>query len=109
MSNVKNSIPFLLCLVATVQIFAIGEKLFHALWQWYKFQGTGGNGHTTFSAEMFWMTIIFSFFGITASYLLLKHLDGNIGTKLARLSGTTMSLGLFILVILVLSPLARFR
>jgi len=97
------------CLVAAVQISAIGEKFSHAVWQWYKFKETSGGGYTTFSAEMFWMTVIFSSLGINASYLLLNHLDNDIGPKLTKLSGLMLSVGLVVLVTLILSPLGQFR
>lgn len=108
MSNIKNVVPFLLFGIAIIQLIAIGEKLTHAFWQGYKFYGSGRPGGTSFSAEMFWFTVLASVIGILISSFLSSRLDSKFSSAIVKLSRIFFSIGLSVLVILIVSPLGQF-
>jgi uncharacterized membrane protein len=109
MSIIKSGVPFLLLFIAIIQLLAIGEKGKHALWQWFKFYGSSNTGSTTFSLEMFWFTVIASIIGIVSSRFLFSWTDSKFGSRVVKLSGMLLSIGLGVLLLLIVSPLGQFR
>ena len=106
MGLIKRISSFFLLAVSAIQIYGVGERLWHALWMSYKFSS---DGYTTMSHEMFWFTVIVSIASLFFSiYLNVSSSDK--ATKLAsKISGVSLSTGLLVVLVLVISPMGQLR
>ncbi len=108
MNNVYRLISVFLAVTAMVQLFGIGERVHHALWQWYKFAGYRNDGHTTLDATMVVATFALSFCAIFVAWLVYKFSVKQLwAAKVAMYSGFSFCLGLALLSALLISPLAQ--
>jgi len=108
MNNVYRFAAVFLAVTAIVQLLGIGERVHHALWQWFKFYGYSNDGHTTLDALMVVFTFGFSIFAIFMAWLICKFAaEQSWATKVAMYSGISCCLGLALLSALVISPLAQ--
>ena len=81
MNNVYRLISVFLAVTAMVQLFGIGERVHHALWQWYKFAGYRNDGHTTLDATMVVATFALSFCAISLLGWYINFLLNNYGRQ----------------------------
>lgn len=108
MNNVYRLISVFLAVTAMVQLFGIGERIQHALWQWYKFAGYSNDGHTTLGTTMVVSTFVLSLCAIFIAWLVYKFSAKQLwSAKVAMYSGFSFCLGLALLSALLISPLAQ--
>lgn len=108
MNNVYRLISVFLAAIAMVQLFGIGERVHHALWQWYKFAGYSNDGHITLGSTMVFATFALSFCAIFVAWLVYKFSVKQLwAAKVAMYSGFSFCLGLALLSALLISPLAQ--
>jgi len=58
MMNLYRFTSMALIFAAAIQWLGVGERIYHGLWQWYKFSEFSNNGHTTVSFHMAQVTFI---------------------------------------------------
>ena len=92
---------------ALIQWLGIGEKVYHAIWQWYKFKDFSNNGHTTISHTMAIVTYGLSILLIGAGLFLVKYSKGTFVNLISKVSTISLILGLLSLSLLILSPLGE--
>ena len=109
MRNVKRFIALFSVILAVIQLYGIGEKLHHALWQWYKFKDFSGGGYTTVSMHMFVVTTVASVFGICIAHWVSRQNIGHFFSTCSLYSSWSLFSGIMVLIGLLASPLAQFR
>ncbi|MDT3297743.1 MULTISPECIES: hypothetical protein [Shewanella] len=108
MNNVYRLTSVFLAITAIVQLLGIGERVHHALWQWYKFAGYSNDGHTTLDATMVVATFVLSLCAVFVALLVYKCSVKQLWVaKVAMYSGFSFCLGLVLLSALLISPLAQ--
>ncbi len=108
MNHVYRLTSVFLAITAMIQLFGIGERVHHALWQWYKFADYSNDGYTTLGATMVVATFILSSCAIFVAWLIYKCLDKQLWVaKVAMYSGCSFCLGIALLSALLMSPLAQ--
>lgn len=109
MNNMYRLTSVFLAITAMVQLFGIGERVLHALWQWYKFVGYSNDGHTTLGTTMVAVTFVLSLCAIFVAWLVYKCSVKQLwAAKLAMYSGISFCLGLALLSALLISPLVQW-
>jgi magnesium-transporting ATPase (P-type) len=109
MRNTKRFIALFSIIVAVIQIYGIGEKLQHALWQWYKFKDFSGDGYTTVSMHMFLVTTVVSVINICVANWVSRQNIGRFFSTCSLYSSQALLSGIMVLIVLLASPLAQFR
>lgn len=107
MNNVYRLVAAFLAVTAMIQLCGIGERVHHALWQWYKFAGYSNAGNTTLGATMVVATFVLSFCATFVAWLVYKYsVKQRWAAKVAMYSGFSFCVGLALLSALLISPLA---
>jgi len=109
MRNTKRFIALFSLIVAVIQIYGIGEKLQHALWQWYKFKDFSGGGYTTVSMHMFVVTTVVSVISVCVANWVARQNIGRFFSTCSLYSSRALLSGIMVLIVLLASPLAQFR
>lgn len=107
MSHLYKFAAILLLVTAVIQWFGIGERIYHALWQWYKFKGFSSDGHTTVSYTMAIVTYALSVLLIGVGLFLAKCKGGAFVNLTGKISSTSLIVGVISLSLLLLSPLGE--
>ena len=107
MNNFCKLAAVLLLMSAVVQWLGIGEKIYHALWQWYKFKDFGGGGHTTVSGTMAMATYTLSALLVGAGMFLVNCPGGKFVNLVGKISTVSIVTGVLSLSVLLLSPLGE--
>lgn len=95
----------IICSIALIQWYGIGERISHGLWQWYKFYGYSSNAYTTVGETSLLITSIATVITLTFCVFVYKFSEDKF-TKLAvKLSSYSLTLGYFSLIILLISPI----
>jgi len=97
----------LLLISAVIQWLGIGEKIYHALWQWYKFKDFSANGHTTISYTMAIATYLLSALLVTVGIFLAKYREDAFVKLTCKISTASLIIGILSLSVLLLSPLGE--
>lgn len=108
MNNVYRLLSVFLAATAMVQLLGIGERVHHALWQWYKFSGYNDGGNNTLDATMVVSTFVLSLCAVFVAWLVYQFsAKQQWAAKVATYSGFSFCLGLVLLSALLISPLAQ--
>lgn len=107
MNYLYKTAAILLLVAAVVQWLGIGERIYHALWQWYKFKDFGSVGYTTVSYTMVLVTYAMSALLIVAGLFLAKYRDGTFINLACKVSTASLTIGVLSLSLLLLSPIGE--
>lgn len=107
MSHLYKIAAIFLLLAAVAQWLGIGERIYHAIWQWYKFKDFSGNGHTTISYTMAVATYTLSALLIGTGLYLAKCQSGTFIKLTGKITTTSLIIGVLSLSLLLLSPLGE--
>ena len=107
MNNIYKILAVALVVAAVVQWLGIGERIYHAVLQWYKFKDHSGNGHATVSYTMAFVTYVLSGVLIALGIFLAKQQAGSFVKQSAKVAITSLGAGVLSLSLLLLSPLGE--
>lgn len=94
----------ILMVAALIQWLGVGERIYHGIWQWYKFSGYSDDGYTSISYTMAAFTFAASLGLILLGITVYKFSEEKLISKMAAISASALSLGMAGLVILLASP-----
>jgi len=107
MNNLYKILAIVLIATAVIQWLGIGERIYHAFWQWYKFKDYSGNGYTTISYGMALVTYVLSGLLMALGLFLAKCQAGSFVTLSGKYSSAALAVGILCLSLLLLSPLGE--
>jgi len=107
MKNIFRIIAIIFVASATIQLLGVGERIYHALWQWYKFYGYSNSGHTTISAKMALFTFVASGILIIFGYSIKQKVKEHLVMKAIIYSYSSLSVGVLLLATLIVSPIGE--
>ncbi len=97
----------LILISAVIQWLGIGEKIYHALWQWYNLKDFSGDGHTTISYTMAIVTYLLSALLVAMGIYISKHQENAFVKLTCKISTVSLIIGILSLSVLLLSPLGE--
>jgi hypothetical protein len=92
---------------ALMQWLGVGERIHHAIWQWYKFADYGGGGHTTVGYSAVLLTFTLSAVAISLCCLIYKNTNDVFVSVVTKYSSYSLVLGLASLSTLLISPIGQ--
>jgi len=111
MKNILRIIALIFVVTAIAQLLGIGERIFHALWQWYKFYGYSNSGQTTINTKIAVFTFITSGTLIALGYFIKEKVTEQYVKKAIiysySYSYSSISVGILLLTVLLLSPISK--
>lgn len=105
MNILHRCIALIILSIAFFQLYGIGERVSSALWMWYKFYGSNGNGITV-GTTMTLITYIVSIALIAFTNFMHSRTNDKFSLTLFKFGGYSLFFGLLCLTILLVSPLA---
>ncbi len=105
MKNLYKLLAVLICFIALIQWYGIGERIIHGLWQWFKFYGYSNNGHTTVNETSLLITSIATFTTLIFYVILYKFSEDKFTQLTVRFSSYSLALGYSSLIALLISPI----
>jgi len=109
MKNTFRVIVTFLLAVAIIQWLGIGERIYHAFVQWWKFKDYSDNGRTTMNRSMVMATYVISTASIAISFVLTKTQSDLFVVVTGRLAAILLMVGVVALTVLLASPFGEFR
>jgi hypothetical protein len=106
---VQNTTASFLLLAAILQWVGIGERIQHALWQWFKFKDYSGGGYTTVSSTSFIVVSGLTAILVVIAIVLTRSNTSKFANVVVKISLASFITGISCLYILVLSPLGEVR
>lgn len=91
-------------IAVVIQWLGVGERIYHGVWQWYKFSGYSNDGYTSISYTMASFTFAASLGLIFLGVAVYKFSEEKLVSKVAAISASALSLGIAGLFILLASP-----
>ena len=93
MKNSLRLLALIFLLTATIQLLGVGERINHALWQWYKFYGYSDSGITTISEKMAFVTFIISVTLIVLGVVIKDKINEHVVKQAITYSYRSLSVG----------------
>jgi len=106
MKNILHIIVLFFLVTAIAQLLGIGERIYHALWQWYKFNGYSNAGQSTINEKIAIFTFITSGALITLGYFIKEKVKEQYVKKTLIYSCYSLSVGVLLLTALLISPIS---
>ena len=107
MKNILRIIALLFVISAILQLLGIGERIYHSLWQWYKFYGYSNSGHTTISSKMEIFAFLTSGSLILFGFFINRKAKELIVKRAIICSYSSLSIGVLLLAALLVSPIGK--